>query len=233
MKWFSFQYVKRNPWLFVGIVVIFGVLFWLLMNKGGSSSTSGGTTVVTGGMSDAEAAANLQLGLATMGAQTQLAIASQQSQARMVELDTQSKTTLALAGLEAQYRFAELGASKELAELQTTADLTALDRQLNYQLAAQTNQNAFTVDYAALAYDAATEQVRINAALQSEMGKQQMEVFKTSSLLSLIPSLKKKNRDEALIAIGSAVSGQPIAYTPERGGGFNPLRIMSPITNIL
>ena len=231
LKKFSFEYVKKNPVMFGVIFVVFGLLLWVLINRGGGAS--GSTQYVSSGPSEALQGAQLQAGtqvqLAQIQAQTQNAGGAFQLEALTRQLDNQAM----LAGVEMQYRVLELGASERLTELQTGASLAALTAQLSANRDMAADNNAFALGYAKQANDAAVQTVFINSMLQRELGSQQLEAYKygldtsvKQGILSTIPSLKKKNRDDVLrdFIITQAPSSLPAAVywagqnTPGNGG---------------
>lgn len=201
MKWFSFSYVKQKPWLFVAIVLIFGTIFWLLFNRGASASQSG---VVTAGKSDAQIAAEAQLGMA----QIQAGIAAGQTAAQLAAIQSQGDIAIALATMETAFKTQQLAVQRDIADAGIAAQIHAMD--IAYQQSV--NNNAFQLDYATLAFDAAIQQSQINAQIATQ-----------SMLFSAISSLKSKDRDDTL----ERIFGNPevIAIhnpaTTQTGSGFS------------
>src|ERR1044072_4748462 len=232
-KHFSWTYVKQHPVMFGGIVVVFGLILYMLMNRGSGAAAQ---TVVTNGKSDAQTAAEMQMGMAQLGAQTQVQLANLGASVEMAKVNASilaaqddNDTALALAGLSANLQAAQTAAQERMTNRATDASLSALNMQLQNAYASQVNNNQFAYDYASLAYDSALETVKVNAALQATMGAQQLEAFKYGTdanvklstqqqLLSVIPTLKKKDRDESLQIIGGYISGIPVPYTNPQGG---------------
>ena len=54
---FNIQYVMRNWIMFAVIVVVFGVIFWFIGNRGSGGGSGGGTSYVSTGPSEMELAA--------------------------------------------------------------------------------------------------------------------------------------------------------------------------------
>jgi hypothetical protein len=206
---FSFAYVKANPIMFGAIVIVFGLLFWVLINRGSGA----GQTIVTGsaGPSDASIAAATQVQLASIaaGSQGQMAQLAAAAQADV------NQSQFAIAGMELQYQLAQLGADREMSHESIQASLLALNAQLDNSLQVTNSNNAFALDYARTAADSATTQLMIGAALQRDLGAQQMEAFKFSSEIGALSSLKKKDRDNAL----AGIVGYAIPNDPKRSGG--------------
>jgi hypothetical protein len=210
MKYFSFSYVKKNPVMFGIIIIVFGLLMWLLMNRGASSS---GTTVVSSSTDPAASAAANQLAVAQLSSQTQLALATINANTQTQGLEAQLAATQILAQLELEGRTRDNEAGLAIAGLQAQLQSKGIDAQVSMNA----NNNAFQVEYARTAYNAATEQLKINAALQTSLSEQQLKAYQTSAMLAVIPTLKKKDRDETLQIIGSAAMGNPVNFTNPYG----------------
>lgn len=231
MAKFSVEYVKKNPIMFGAIVVVFGLIFWLLISRGSAASGGGGGAVVAAGPSDAEVAANMNLSMAQMQMQTQLAGIQGELAARTIEANLASD----LADKQMAYSLAELAASERIADKQMAAQLTSMDMQLTAQLQAMIANNQFAVDYASLAYDAAVEQTRLGAELQVALGQQQLDAYKFGALVNTIPSMKKKDRDKAFRQI-SELTYAPDQYTPiipSGGGGGGLLDFAGGLVGVL
>lgn len=215
MKNFSWSYVRKNPWLFGGIFLVFGLGLFLLLNRGGGgSSASGGGTVVSGGLSE-----GAQLQAMAINAQAQgqaMAIQAQREQTALsleaAAMQIEGQQNLAI--LSSQVALAELEASKAITSEQTAASLAALNAQLANSYAMQELQVSAGVETARLVQDSALQQMAIGAMMQRQMGEQQLEAFRiqtnagvTQSLISQVSSLKRKDRDTALAAITAANAG--------------------------
>lgn len=194
--------------MFGTIFVVFGVLFWFMISGRGGSGGSGAVTVTNSGPSDAQVAAGTQLQMAQLGAQTQIAMGQMALGAKAAEMEA----TKELAGMELAYRVQELGVTAALNSKTIEASLAALSLNLSTQSSINHDNNQFMLDYASNAQDAATTQLLIGANLQRDLGAQQLDAFKTSSMLSIIPTLKKKDRDESLQIISGNITGNPVSY---------------------
>lgn len=231
MAKFSVAYVKQHPVMFGTIIVVFGLLFWFMFRGSGGGASSGGVSVVNAGPSDAQVAAGTQLQLAQIGANTQL----QMGQLSLAAAAAQTESQERLATMELAYKTQELASQHDLGDKTIAASLEALSLQLNNALQTTNSNNQFMVDYAKVAADSATTQLAINAALQRDLSKDQLEGFKYSSALAVIPTLKKGDRDAALISLtlGKPSSHGAVGVMPSSGGGgFNPLKVISPVTNL-
>lgn len=218
MKKFSISYVKQNPFLFVGIL-IFGVIFWMLLNRGASASAGGGTTVVSSGPSEAELAMGTQVTLAQIGA----GVAVQQAQIQFAALAQQGQNNLDMAALETSFRTLELASNERVQGLTVEASLAALGMEYKNSLDVTNAQSRFMIDYATVQTDAARDQAMINAHLHAQMSKDQLEAYKVgteaskfSAVLGTISGFKKKHQDDALAGF--------LGYAPpapnKSGGSF-------------
>ncbi len=228
MAKFSLSYVKSNPVMFGSIFVVFGLLLYLAMNKGASS---GSTQYVTTGPSEALQATNAQIGASLQAKQIDAAVANQQSQAQLAALTAQINGQQVVANMQMQVSMAELTANTALSSKQIDASLLALHSQLDNQLDLANANNTFMVDYAKVAADNATAQVMINAALQRDMGAQQVDLQKSLSqdqlkaytvgtLASVIPSLSKSDRDNTLNLLISKTTTGPTVQMNMHGDGL-------------
>lgn len=229
MSKFSVVYVKKHPVMFGAIVVVFGLLFWLLLNRGSGGGSAGGVSVVNSGPSDAQVAAGTQLQLAQIGANSQV----QMGQLSLAAAAAQIEGQTTIAQMELAYKTQELAAQHDLGEQTIQASLGALQLQLNNQLQTTNSNNQFMVDYAKVAADSATTQLMIGSALQRDLSAQQLEAFKYSTAASIIPTLKKGKRDNAFFALTGTVDQVAMAKLGAGGGGFNPINVISPVTNIV
>jgi hypothetical protein len=209
---FSLSYVKSNPVLFGGIVVVFGLMFWLLMNKGAAGSSA--PTYVSSGPSEALQVAQLQAGTQVQLAGISAQSANAQGAMQLEALSRQIEGQIGMAQLEAQYQTLALGVESQLSKLQIDASLAALNSQMANNLAITEENNSFQIGYAKVAYDAAEAQAFMGAALQRDLAVMQADAYKQSNLLAILPSLKK--RDRAAFAANVAASAQTY---PQIGNG--------------
>ena len=218
---FSVAYVKQHPAMFGVIALVFGLGFWLLLNKGHGGG--GGQMVVqSGGPSGAEIAAGVQLQTAQLGAnvqlqsnslaaQTQVQLANLSLEGLGMQLDGQKQ----MAAAELSYRLADLAANHDISSKQIDASLEALTTQLASTYAVQHDNNAFMLDYAKNAQDAATSQILIGANLQAELGSQQLKAFEVSSVMSQAGRLKKAKLERFLTNVGGPlINDSGSSYTP-------------------
>lgn len=225
MKHFNVQYVKAHPVMFGTIVIVFGLLFWMLLNHRGGGSSS--VTVANSGPSDAQVAAGVQLSMAQLGANTQVTLAQMDLAAKAQDIEGQKS----LAAMELAYQVQELGAQHDLGVQTIQASLASLTAQLNNNLAVTNSNNQFMLDYAQSASDAATTQLAINAGLQRDLSKDSLDAMKFGTLASTIGTLKAGKRDNAFALLTSETYGgghvDPAAIMAPNGdhsgGGFNPL----------
>ena len=207
MQKFSFTYVKQHPVMFGAIVLVFGVLFWMLLNHKASAGSGGGTTVVQSGPSDAQVAAGVQLQEAQLAANTQVALAQISAGANSANNDSQER----LAALALQGHLTDVQANYNLGEQQITASVQSLAMQLKNNLDITNSNNSFMLDYAKNAQDAATAQLMIGANLQEQLSADQLAAFKFQSLASVIPTLKEGKRDNAFGVLAGVEQGTPMS----------------------
>jgi len=218
MAKFSIEYVKKNPVLFGVIFVVFGLLLWVLMNRGGGSS---GAQYVTTGPSEALQAAQMQTGAAIQAKQIDAAMAANSSNASLAALSQQIQGQQAIASMGMQVSLQQLAIDAALGSKQIDASLLALQAQLDNQLDITTANNTFMVDYARVASDGAVQQVAINAALQRALSSDQLQAYQTGALASVIPTLKGNDRDNTLnYLIGKTIDGPAITFNMHGDGLF-------------
>ena len=192
------EYIKRNK-IMIGAIVIVALLILFVATRASEPATQ----VVNTGPSEAELAAKTQIALASIAA----GVETSQAQAQVAAIQTQGQAELALANIGAQVSMADIQANERLTYKAQDAQLQALAAQLAADSAIVQSNNQFQIDYARVASDNALEQVKINAALQANLAQQQSDVFKYTAAISTIPDLKKKDRDNVLLALtGKAVT---------------------------
>lgn len=248
LKKVNLGYIKQHPYMFGAILLVFGLLFYLLLNRGvdANGEPVGSTTVVNPGPSDAQIAAGLQLQMAQLGANASITAAT-------IERDTQIAlaqiaATANTAGYQSQENLAALALQGQLAEIQANynlgkgqleASVASLSMQLANNLAITNSNNQFMIDYAKNAQDAATQQLLIGANLQATLGAQQLDAYKYATLINVIPTLNSGKRDNAFaIVAGNLTGADAIAAMQPNGannGGssLNPLTLISPLAGMV
>jgi hypothetical protein len=216
---FSFAYVKSNPVMFGVIFVVFGLLLWMLLNKGHSS---GSTQYVASGPSEALQATALQAGTQVQLAQIGNAQATQMGAIQLEALSRQLEGQQNLAVLETQFHTLELASNERMGDKQIEASLGALQAQLNNNLATTESNNGFMVDYARVAADSATNQIAINASLQRAMSQDQLEAYEygtdaaiknnlINASFSQIQFMKKRDRDDTTKFLAATLAPSTLA----------------------
>lgn len=213
---FSVEYVKQHPVMFGTIFVVFGLLVYLMLNKGAGAATQ----VVTTGPSEALQAAQLQAGAAIQAKQIDAAVASQSAQANLAAITAQINGQETIANMQMQYQMAQLAASSALGSKQIDASLLALQAQLDNNLELTNSNNSFMVDYAKVAADSAVQQVAINAALQQSLSADQLQAYKTGALLSAVSQVMPVDADNMLALISSQITGSSVSYYDRGSGSF-------------
>lgn len=222
---FNVAYVKKNPVMFGAIFLVFGLLIWLLINRGSSSDS--GTTYVNQGPSEALQAAQLQTGAAIQAKQIDASVQTAMGAMQLEALSRQIQGQAAIATMEQSYRMAELSENAGLSKLQIQASLQALSAQLDNNLAITNSNNSFMIGYATTVQEAATQQTAINAAVQMHLSDNQTEAFKAQAkamavgaLASQIGNVKANDRDNAFAALAGTISGGGLTYTDGSSGTF-------------
>jgi hypothetical protein len=220
--------ILKNPKFIVGGLVLFVVVLWMVNRSGG-----GGSTVVQAGNS---APADNTLALA----QIQAAMAGNQTAAAFAAIQDQDQTQIALATIAAAAHageisataniaalgIAEQGHEAELAAALSSVGIAAQSHAADLQY--QTNVATITaaVQTAQMAYDSANYTVATNAALQVHLSDNQLQAYEFGTAASIIPSLKKGDRDNAFYAFMEGYSPnspdltQAINYHGSSGGGL-------------
>lgn len=195
----NFKVFKSKPVLWIVGGIFLFIIFYMLMNRGGSEASSGGITTVNTGPSDAAIAASTQLQMA----QIQTGAAVQQSQ-------QESAAAIAIATLQAQGQIADIQAGADTAKYLASQEANTQMRYLDIQKdIAQTNAE-YSYDTAVVASETAlglqhSQQEMFSKQLDTNLAMLdvQSQNLIQQSLISQIPSLKKKNRDDVLIALAN------------------------------
>lgn len=211
MKKFSWAYVRAHPVMFGAIFIVFGLILWLVLNKGSSGgnrrdgSNGGDVVYQSAGVDPNQLAAQTAIAQSQIQANAQL----QGGQLQLAALGLEGQNNLALANLSAQIALATLGSDERLGERSIAANMEALKITTAADTKMQQDMLAFQYGYAKLTTDTTIE-----------LSRQQADAFKLNSLLSVVPTLKKRNRDEALANITGTVYRSP---------DFAPLLIGAPM----
>jgi hypothetical protein len=202
----NWQFLKK-PSVIIGAIILFFILLFLL-NKG--SGASGGTQVVNAGPDPAQVAAQMQLA----GMQISAGIQGQAIQADYAKSQDANQTQIALATIAAAANTQSLAVQQAIAAQTISAQTHGLD--LQYQTALANNN--FALDYAQQQFNYGLASSAINANLQAHMADNQLDAYKFGSALAVIPTLKKGDRDNALISVTLGV--------PSSHGS-----VLAPVTN--
>lgn len=204
VKW---SYLKK-PSVIIGAVVLFFILLFML-NKGGSASKS--TQVVNTGPSDAQVAAQTQMGMAQLSAGLQ----GQALQVDYAKAQDSNATQIALATMAAALQGQSLAVQRDIAAQTVAAQVHGLD--LNYQTSLANND--FALKYAQEQYDYGITSQAINANTTLQLSAQQLQAFKLSTDAMLVTSLVGHNHYSsiALPAFFSAQNGSGTANYSQVG----------------
>lgn len=203
---FSVEYVKKNPVLFGGILLVFGVLFYLYLNRGAAGSSS--TTVVSSGPTDAQLAAQTQLGIAQIGANAQTAGYN----AQIGLAAQQGANDFALAQLARDVDLAQIAADATTSAQSINAQLVALHEQITGQVQMNANNNSFQLDYAKTTYSAAQAQTDANIALQEKLSGDQLKAYQTGILFNSIAMAPEVDRDNLIALAAGVTTGSAVNY---------------------
>ncbi len=204
MKKFSWAYVRAHPVMFGLIFIVFGLILWLVLNKGAGASNSAGGDVVyqSAGVDPNQLAAQTAISQSQIQANAQL----QSGQLQLAALGLEGQNNLALANLSAQIALATLGSDERLGEKSINAQMEALKITTAADTKMQQDMMTFQYGYAKLTTDTTLA-----------LSAQQADAYKLSSLLAIVPTLKKKDRDESLQIIAGNAQGFPVAYVNPTG----------------
>lgn len=227
MAKFNLKVFKKGKpiyWVIGGLVVFF--VFFFIIRSGGSTSS---TRVVSSGPSEAMQIANLQ-------ASTQLQAANISAGIEMARIAGEHDTNefsanVALAQIMAGENVAlqQMVEEVKLAKYNIDANMIINEQNLSYGMETARVASETALKSKALDIGLLTHQLDTQAAMFVEQSKN----LTTQSLISQIGNLKKKNRDEALIAIGEVATGKDIDYVAQRGGGFNPFKVVGGVAGII
>lgn len=175
------QYVKKRPALFIGAAVVFGLLLFAVTRSGGGAGAGG--AVISQGPSEGLQAQAMAINAGLAGAQISANTELQRGAMELEALSRQIEGQENLAVLAMRGMLAELDTNRAISSEQTQASLAALNAQLSYGLAGQESANQASVDMARIAADAGTQQLAINAAMQSDIVNKTLESNVTQTAL--------------------------------------------------
>jgi hypothetical protein len=202
---FNVEYVKKNPVMFGAIFIVFGVFIWLYLNRGASSSAN---TVVQTGPTDAQLAAQTQLGIAQIGANAQTA----QANAQIAALAQQGQNDIGLAQISRDVALAQITADATSTHEGTQATLSATMASILAQQQMNADNNSFQLDYAKATYDASQHQLDAQIGLQKQLSQDQLKAYQTGSLLAAVGQAPEIDRDNLIALITGATTGTPVDY---------------------
>lgn len=199
---------KGKPifWIIGGVVVF--VVFYLMFNKGSGGASTGTTTVMQSGPSEALQAASLQASTAIQAAQISANVEATKIGAERDANVLAAQVALAQLSSGEHVALEQLEADRAAMELNASTNLLVNEQNLNYgletaRLAANTELGRKQIDANLL-----TQQLATNAAMFSEQLAANVHMFDTQSdnlikqsIIGQVGSLKKGDRDNALISI--------------------------------
>lgn len=189
----NLQTFKKKPLLWGGIAIVIFVIFYLIFSRG-SGGGEGSTQVVTTGPSEAQLAAQTQLGMA-------------QIQAGAVNAQTAAEVAMKNADIAGQVKLGELAYQAGLAELSASKEALQIQSEYSFQtarVAAETNLQMAKMDK-----DVLTTQL----ATQAWMFGQQTQSLTNMALISQVGNLKAKDRDRLLYELGNMITLGQNPYT--------------------
>jgi len=234
-NWAVFKKGKAIYWV-VGAVVLF-VIFYLLASGGSKSSGdtastgAGGITTINPGPSDAQLAAAAGITQAQLAANA----ATTQSNAELAAKQSDNAAAVAIANLQYQGSLADTQAGADVAKYLAATDaatnslaLTEQTRQMQIQgeysfatakVAAETNLAGQALQAQVLTTQLVTQAQMFGKSLDANTQALQIQSqnLVDQSLIAQIPTLKKKNRDDALLALASSFSNQGVPQLPNNG----------------
>lgn len=209
INWQVFKKGKPIYWI-IGAIVLF-VIFYLLASGGSKSSgsSSGGVTTVNTGPSDAQVAAGAQVQMAQLQAQAAVNAAS----ANLAAEQTQANAAVAVATLQAQNDALATTIGGDVAKYTANLDATVQQSAITAQMQAIQTQAEYSFATAKTAAETniAIQQINANVfANQLEANNEALRIQSKNlvdqTLIAQIPSLKKKNRDDVLLALTQKVA---------------------------
>lgn len=213
----NFKIFKKGKpvyWIVGGIVLF--VIFYMITSKGASSS-SGGITTINSGPSDTAIAANAQMAMAQL--QYGSAVTAQANQAN---------ADVAIATLAANTQMAQIAASADAAKYVANLDANTQAQYLTTQRDIASTNAEYSLETARIAADTTLGTYQIQADMfghqldtNTEMLQIQSQNLIAQSLIAQIPSLKKGDRDAALISLALGVpSSHGSVKIPSPAGGL-------------
>lgn len=180
----NIQMFKKRPVMWGIIAVIVFVLFYMLFSRGGGSGESEGQVqMVQSGPTDAQLAAQTQLGMAQIAAN-----ATQQQYA--------AEVAIANSQIQGEFKLGELAYQAGLAQI--NADRAMYETQSEYSLATARVAAENNLALAKLDKEVLTTQL----TTQSQMFGQQLAANNQMLLIGQISTAKKKDRDNLIAALG-------------------------------
>lgn len=201
----NFKIFKKGKPIYwvIGAVVLF-VIFYFVASRGSSNSTGGVTTIQTG-PSEAMQAAQLQY-----NAQIASANVAAQMQAN------QNLTDFRIAELAASNEASNIQASADVAKYVASLDAASTAKALETQQNIYDLQGQYSLETARTAAQAQLGLAELQASMfnkqletNAQMFGDQLRAATAQTALSVIPTLKKGDRDAALISI---TTGQPSSH---------------------
>jgi hypothetical protein len=212
MNFKIFKKGKPIYWI-LGAIAVF-IVFYMIASRG---SSSGGSVAVVGGTAQADntiALANAEASMRAGDNAAAVAIATLQAQGQIAETQAGADVAKYIANLEATTSMAGFTAQMEAIKLQSEYGLESS------RVAAETQLGIRALDAAVLSKQLDTNASMFNNSLAAnvEMSRIQSDAFIKQSALSVIPTLKKKDRDETLQILGTTFAGGSVPYYNNNSG---------------
>lgn len=190
----NIQMFKKRPVMWGIIAVIVFVLFYMLFSRGGGGESEGQVQMVQSGPTDAQLAAQTQLGMAQIAAN-----ATQQQYA--------AEVAIANSQIQGEFKLGELAYQAGLAQI--NADRAMYETQSEYSLATARVAAENNLALARLDKEVLTTQL----TTQAQMFGQQLAANNNMLLIGQISTAKKKDRDNLIAALGG-LNYRGINYAP-------------------
>lgn len=200
---------KGKPIYWVAGAVILFAVFYFFFNRG--TGSSGGVQYVQSGPSEALQAAQLEAATQQNIVQAQVNLRAQEIGAELEAAGLMAN--IQLAGLMSNENIAMAGFANDaalgMASLDVQRQIAALNSMTSLELAQISSDAAITakeIDTGLLIH-----QLNVN----QQMFETQSQNLLTQSIISQVPSLKKKDRDETLQYLGGTILGSDVnIYNP-------------------
>jgi hypothetical protein len=175
---------------------------------------------------------------ASLQAQTQMQTAQLAAQVEMARVQGE----LASGQLGAQVALAQLGSAESIALAQLSQENAIANLAAQTQIIINDQNTDYSLESSRLAAETQIASQQMSAAIlvhQLNVNQNMLEIQSSNLIaqaaIGQIGNLKKKDRDNALIALTSSLTGNPVNYVEQSGGGIfgGLIPFVSPLVNAI